>query len=117
MRTLLAILTACVLFIGCDSVAVDDEGVVLRIQDDALVARNATGEAIYYTVFGENIAAVIDWAPIISDENRIDPRRAVTIPLDDIAMRGDEEKLLFYWWRPNRDGTGADRIRSLVISL
>ncbi|MEM6645387.1 MAG: hypothetical protein AAF730_03965 [Bacteroidota bacterium] len=110
-------LALALLLVGCDNMVVDDEGVTLRMQDDALIVRNATGEAIYYTAFGQNIAAVIDWAPIISDENRIDPRRSLTIPLEDIAMDGDEEKLLFYWWRPNRDGTGADAIRSLVISL
>ena len=110
-------LALAVLLLGCDSVAVDDEGVVLRIQDETLVVRNGTGKAIYYTTFGQNIAAVIDWAPIISDEIRIDPRRSKTIPFEEIAMDDDEEALLFYWWHADAAGASPDSIRTLTIGL
>ncbi|GAB5521631.1 MAG: hypothetical protein RhofKO_38820 [Rhodothermales bacterium] len=103
--------------LGCDSVAVDDEGVTLRIQGETLVAQNATGRALYYFVVGQEASHLIDWAPIISDEIRIDPRRSKTIPFDLIPMEEDEEKLLFYWWHANADGTGPDAIRTLAIDL
>jgi len=123
MRYLLVLL-AFIVFSGCELLGPSTSGDVqgttevrVQVESDAIVVTNHTGEAIYYAVFGQNIAAVINWTPLIGDENRVDARRALTVPVDEILMDGEEEKLLFYWWRPNKDASAPDAIRTVVISL
>lgn len=57
---------------------------------------------IYYAVFDPDVAAVIDWVPVSTSENRIKPNSNVVISTSDIEQHelGDQI-IVFYWTEDN----------------
>ncbi|GAB5520988.1 MAG: hypothetical protein RhofKO_32390 [Rhodothermales bacterium] len=95
-----------------------DAEVRVQVATDALVVTNRSGDDLYYFVMGETVAPLILWAPIPTDENRIQQRRTQRIAFDDISMDQDREtKLLFHWWHADEAGTGPDSVRVFSVEL
>ena len=60
--------------------------------------RNGLNETIYVVAFEKNILALINWAPVSTEENKIEPQKSRMIDKDDIL--GYEEGtvvVVFYW--------------------
>ncbi|MEM1094249.1 MAG: hypothetical protein AAGJ10_06560 [Bacteroidota bacterium] len=89
------------LLVGCDAVSTtfDDAGVFLRLQDETLTIRNDTAEPIYYLVMGQEFSHRADWIYTFREEVRIGVRQAKVLPLSDIPMDDNEERLVFFWWQ------------------
>ncbi|MEM6645388.1 MAG: hypothetical protein AAF730_03970 [Bacteroidota bacterium] len=124
MRYLLVLL-ALPLITGCEvfgpAASGDMQGtseVRVQAESDALVVTNRSGEDLYYFVMGQSIAPVIQWAPIVTDDNRIGRRRTQRIPFEESNMNLDTERvLIFNWWHADAQGTEADSIRVFTIDL
>ncbi len=68
------------------------------IKDNNLVITNYSYVPIYYFAVEREVTALIKWAPICKDENKINPKQSRKIELDDIPgyMKG-RQILVFYW--------------------
>ncbi|MEM1094248.1 MAG: hypothetical protein AAGJ10_06555 [Bacteroidota bacterium] len=124
MRYLLVLL-AFTLVSGCElfgpSTSGDVQGtseVRVQVESDALVVTNRSGEDLYYFVMGQSVAPVIQWAPIVTEDNRIGHRRTQRIPFEASNMDLDRERvLIFNWWHADAQGAEADSVRVFTIDL
>jgi len=62
---------------------------------------NFTKEVVYYSVFGRQLAARINWAPCRSPEcrQRILPGQTLRVINANIPMESGENEVLVFWWK------------------
>lgn len=92
-----------VLLLACSNPFNRNDGeVVVELDEPELKITNKASIDIYYAVFDPDVAAVIDWIPISTSENRIKPNSNVVITTSDIEQHevGDQI-MVFYWTEDN----------------
>jgi hypothetical protein len=71
--------------------------------NDEIVLINKTGETIYYAAFEQGVLAVINWAPISRDENRINSGNAKPVQFSEIYAFEPGKNFVLYWWTNNQN--------------
>ena len=66
--------------------------------NDEIVLINKTGKTIYYAAFEQGVLAIILWAPISRDENRINSGAAKSVPFREIYEFEPGKNFVLYWW-------------------
>ena len=68
-----------------------------------IVLVNQTGETIYYAAFEQKVLAVINWAPISRNENRINSGDAKAVKFGEIYAFAPGKNFVLYWWTNNQN--------------
>jgi len=71
--------------------------------NDEIVLVNKTGETIYYAAFEQEVLAVLNWAPISRDGNRIYPGGAKPVKFGEIYAFAPGKNFVLYWWANNQN--------------
>ena len=105
------------IFSGCaDSVSdLNTKDVVVSVEIENLNARNNFNHSVYYFVVEAGVAAVIQWAAISTDENRIKSRSTKQIPFNEIhAFEPGDEIIIYYWSKkePGNNNIKSQRIET-----
>ncbi len=98
---IMRVITLCVILIlafACDNSGVGNNGVHAEVTESAILLSNHTGRTVYYFAVGRNASALIDWVPIVSDENAILHDETLEIERSDVDPDRVETEVLVYWW-------------------
>jgi hypothetical protein len=86
------------LFLSCSAFENENNEIAYRWESNELVIENGTSETIYYAAFEQEILAVIDWAPISTEENKILPNTVKMLKAKEIyEYEPGDTIVLFYW--------------------
>lgn len=100
----IATLFTFVLLLACSNPFNRNDGkVVVELDEPELKISNKTDIDIYYAVFDPDVAAVIDWVPVSTSENRIKPNSNVVIITSDIEQHDVGDKILVFYWSENNE--------------
>lgn len=104
--TFLITLFTCLIISSCaDSVSdLNTDDVAITSNSADLNIKNNFNHSIYYFAVEAGIAAVIQWAPISSDENRVKSRSTKQIPLENIHAYEPGDEILIYYWSKKEPG-------------
>lgn len=119
------LLQCCILFLGiffisCSTVFDSStHGVRISSSSDKLTISNYTHEKIYYFVVEQQILAVLEWSPSISEPS-IKSRESLKIPFSEILNGKTEpvqpgDKVVAYWW--TADYQDFSDLHTEVISI
>lgn len=91
------------LLLACSNPFTSNDGeVVIDLDEPELKITNRLNQDIYYAVFDPDVAAVIDWIPTSTEDNRIKPDGSVVISTSDIEQHEVGDKVqVFYWTEDN----------------
>lgn len=91
---------------GCaDSVSdLNTDDVSITVDSEDLNIKNNFNHSIYYFAVEAGVAAVIQWAPISSDENRVKSRSTKRILLENIHAYEPGDEILIYYWSKKEPG-------------
>lgn len=98
MLRLIALCMISLMAFGCDNTVMTSKDVEARVTESAILLTNKTGKTIYYFVVGRKASALIDWYPVVSDENAILADETITIERSAVDPDGVETEVLVYWW-------------------
>ena len=71
--------------------------------NDEIVLVNKTSETIYYAAFEQGVLAVINWAPISRDNNRLNSGDAKSVKFSEIYAFAPGKNFVLYWWVNNQN--------------
>lgn len=95
----LSLLTTITLLFGCSDNSV--EGTLsAQIQGDQLLLSNSSDDDIFYFAIDERTLAVIDWAPIVSEDSpKVESGQTLRISLTEITGYSPETEVIVvsYW--------------------
>ncbi|MBO6622163.1 MAG: hypothetical protein JJ892_14210 [Balneola sp.] len=87
-----------ILISSCTAFENENNELAYRWESNELVIENGTSETFYYAAFEQEILAVIDWAPVSTEENELLPNSFKTIKSEDIyEYEPGDTIVLFYW--------------------
>ena len=89
--------------LSCGDDAVDPNALLVSQVEQELLVINNSFDDLYIAVFPESIIHVIDWVPVISEENKLPSREVMKLPLNQVSENFGElpsdENLVFYYWK------------------
>lgn len=83
------------------------------IKDNNLVITNYSDVPIYYFAVEREVTALINWAPICEDENKVHPKHSKKIELDDIHGYMKGRQILVYYW--NTLEPTSESIKNILV--
>ena len=107
-------LTACTDF-GTNIRLTDPGGMSVLAGEHGIDAENKSTTRMHLFVVSQDIASLIDWAPICSEENAIEVGRRVDVPYDRIIGYEKGCIVVVYWWHPVRVSGGTAKPDSIRI--
>ncbi|HAH51195.1 MAG TPA: hypothetical protein DCL80_07985 [Balneola sp.] len=85
-------------FFSCSAFENENNEITYRWDSNELVIENGTSETFYYAAFEQDILAVIDWAPVSTEENKLLPNTVRRLKAKDIyEYEAGDTIVLFYW--------------------
>lgn len=93
------VLGACLNTISSSGTVIN--GLQFEISDEEFTAINISDQAVYYFAIESVALALIDWVPISTEENRINPRQKFTLSIEELRCCNDEGELSFFYWHGN----------------
>lgn len=84
-----------------------------EVKDNGILVSNKTNKPVYYFAVEAETAAVINWAPVSRDENKIESGSNKFIPFSDIYGFEEGDEILFYYWQT--DDPSPNDIQNLLI--
>lgn len=102
-------------FMGCSNPFSDNHSEQLesKISDDKLVLLNKSSSAIYSVAMDENLAAVVNWAPVSNEETLIEPFTIKEVLLSDLSCQKPCANIIVFYWTSKKPG--SEDIRSILV--
>ncbi|MEM8487659.1 MAG: hypothetical protein AAF564_19060 [Bacteroidota bacterium] len=116
----LAVTALLMCLVACDATEALEAGTVTAtISAEGVELNNGLARSVHVFPVGANTAAVINWAPNITNENAIAGRSSRTYALEDLYSIEGEEVLIVYWWYAvHRNGKlGPSDVQSFELSI
>jgi hypothetical protein len=86
--------------------------VTAQIISSELIVTNHTSRDTYYAIYESKSLALIEWAPVCTDENRILPKQSIRIPIKPSSFQPSGKAVIFWW---NKGRKGPDKVSSLTV--
>lgn len=83
------------------------------IKDNYLVITNYSDEPIYYFAVDWGTSALINWAPISEDENKISPKQSMKKGVDEILGYAKGREVIVYYW--NTLEPTSESIKNILV--
>ena len=114
-QIILFIFFVCPGIISCskNSVEFESKEIDVTVSKNRLVIFNKIYKPIYHFVVERETAALINWAPISDDKNKISPVQSVEIYLNDVLGYQDGMQIIIYYWSVTNPET--ETIKSIVV--
>jgi len=93
--TFLGLLITCV---SCSLFDNEQASVSAVIENEELIIRNGLPTDMYYFAAPQSVLAVILWAPLVEEENRIRAGESKSFRLTDIYPDFEEDPIVVYYW-------------------
>ncbi len=107
------VLFVAVLFIGCLNDLGLPTSVLVKKDGSQIIIDNGSTSPIYYSVFERESLALINWAPICSQNNQVQPGGAQAIPITEESFRPSNQAVV-YWWKTCNKG---EELESAIITV
>ncbi len=89
--------------LGC-SIFEDENEVNASFTRNELLVQNGTNSSVYIFAVDQETAAVIDWAPVSSDENRVSANNSRSFDKSTIVgFEEGEPVIVYYWFDPEEE--------------
>lgn len=85
-------------FLSCSAFENENNEIAYRWESNELVIENGSSETFYYAAFEQEILAVIDWAPVSTEENELLPNTVKRLKAEDIYNYENGDTIVFYYW-------------------
>ena len=106
---LLLLLNSC-----SDSVSdLETDHISIQVESEDLQIKNNFNHSVYYFAVESGVAALINWAPISSEENRVKPKSVRPVSLDEIHGYKPGKTILFYYWSEKEPSSENIKFRRL----
>ncbi len=101
-------------------------GAGLQVEVDApgraLVLANGDSAPVYFTVFEQGFAALVNWRPCATPDGcpSVPPAGRTRVAFDSIrGFDADAREVIVYWWklREAAGGTQPDSVRSRIVTI
>ncbi|MEX2601577.1 MAG: hypothetical protein WD355_08020 [Balneolaceae bacterium] len=89
------------------------EAIFAEVTDNGIQVFNNADVPVYYFAVEEGTLALLSWAPVSSEENKIDAESNKTIPFTDIIGSENGNRIILYYWQ--KIEPSMDDIHDLVI--
>ena len=98
MKFLPLFLVLLVALSACDSPFTNEQATIsVAIDGNQLEIHNGTYSDVYFAAFDNEILAFILWAPLVTEENKLEPNETITLQVDEIAEHDKGKIAVFYW--------------------
>jgi hypothetical protein len=88
--------------------------VTAQIISSELIVTNHTSKDTYYAIYESKSLALIEWAPVCTNENRILPKQSIRIPITPSSFQPSGKAIVFWW---NKSSKGPDKVSSLTVQV
>lgn len=70
-----------------------------EVTDDGIQVFNHADKPIYYFAVEEGTLALLNWAPVSGEENKVDAESNKTIPFTEILGFEEGDRIILYYWQ------------------
>lgn len=94
------ILLPLLLFISsCTSIFENEQGSIsASLSDGELIVNNGLDHDIYFFAADQNLLAVINWAPIVTEDNKVGSKQSKTFSQDLVGDYHPGDTVIFHYW-------------------